>query len=75
MAVMVLVRADDWEGLYVDGKLVTEGHSIDLMEGIVLAIEHKVRGIRTVWCDIPWIRDQGNLPQNLADVKLVSLGD
>lgn len=29
MSEIVLVRADDWEGLYVDGTLLSENHSID----------------------------------------------
>lgn len=31
---LTLVRADDWEGLYVGDNLVTEGHSIDLQEAL-----------------------------------------
>lgn len=28
----VIVNADDWQGLYKDGELVTEGHSVELHE-------------------------------------------
>lgn len=69
MNVMTLVRGDDWEGIYIAGKLMTEGHSIELTAGIVLAIEHKVTGITTVFCDLDWLHEEGNLPQALDDVK------
>jgi hypothetical protein len=70
MADMTLVRGDDWEGIYIDGKLMAEGHSIKLAVGIAMAIEHRPRGITTVFCDLDWLHDEGNLPQALADVKL-----
>lgn len=69
MGVMTLVRGDDWEGIYIAGKLMTEGHSIELTHGIVLAIEHKVTGITTVFCDLDWLHEEGNLPTALTDVK------
>jgi len=69
MTVLTLVRADDWEGIYVGDKLACEGHYVELTVGIALAIEHKATGIKTVWRD--WIHDRGDLPQNLADVKIV----
>jgi hypothetical protein len=27
-----IVRVDDWEAFYIDGKLVDQGHSLDLVE-------------------------------------------
>lgn len=72
MADMTLVRGDDWEGIYILGKLMAEGHSIELAVGIALAIEYRPTGITTVFCDIGWLHDEGNLPRALADVKLAA---
>lgn len=72
MAKLVLVRADDWEGIYVDGKLVTEGHSHDTLEAIKLAIKHGVSEAETKWANDAWLHDQGNLPNKLADVKFAA---
>lgn len=26
--IIIVTNGDDWEGLYLDGKLITEGHSV-----------------------------------------------
>lgn len=59
----------DWAGLYINGKLDCEGHSItahDLMSALagMTLTDFEVRP-----CDIGWIIDAGNLPENLSDVK------
>lgn len=55
----------DWEGLYIDGKLVTEGHRIrkeDLLGhfGITLDTIETAEG---------WLESRGKLPENLSDVE------
>ncbi len=70
MSTITLVRGDDWEGIYVDGKLMTEGHSIEISEAIWIGINHKATKVETKFCDLGWLHDEGNLPQALADVKL-----
>lgn len=65
MATIVLVRGDDWEGLYVDGQLHTQGHSIDARHVLNLI------GGRAVYLSPPQdnaLRDRGSLPAKLDDV-------
>jgi hypothetical protein len=61
-----LVRGDDWEGLYIDGKLETEGHSLSPSDIF------KVLDIRVTNHDLDdeWICEQGSLPENFDEVKL-----
>ncbi len=62
---IVLVRADDWKGLYLDGKLVEEGHRVDTIDVLhALGIE-----ARQVWANDEWLNDRGCLPPSLRDVK------
>lgn len=70
MSTLTVVQGDDWEGIYIDGKLVAQGHSIPLRNGIDLAIQHKVTEV--VWraADLDWLHDVGELPDNLADAQL-----
>ena len=70
VSTMTFVRADDWEGIYINGKLVEETHSIENIAAVNIAIRHKVTTVETKWCDLDWIHDEGNLPQKLEDVKL-----
>jgi hypothetical protein len=61
-----VVSADDWYGLYIDGKLVTENHSLrwsDVLQAL---------GIKYNWdaVDEEWMEEHGRLPENFKDVKL-----
>lgn len=62
---VTIVRADDWVGLYVNGRLAAEGHSLSeyhVLEALGINQE-------SIECDQEWIEDMGNLPKNLKDVK------
>lgn len=51
----------DWEGIYVDGKLIAEGHSLDArqtMEAIGVEFEHRETDLK----------DSGSLPDKLEEV-------
>lgn len=65
MKTVTIVNADDWMGLYIDGELVYEGHSIE--EETLL----KYVGVNcdSFWVDDNWITERGNLPSRLEDVK------
>ena len=64
-------RGDDWEGLYIDGKLVLEDHSIDVRD-ILEAVGFK---IKTVWVDLDWLAETGSLPGNEDNLLLDNVGD
>lgn len=62
----VLVDGDSWMGLYVDGALAAEGHTISCSDlaaacGIPLV---------TVVCDDQWLVERGGFPPSLTEVKL-----
>ena len=68
---IVLVQADDWEGLYVGGKLIHEDHSIAADD--LLVILFKAMLLRTEahseWCDDAWLSERGRLPKDIAEVQ------
>lgn len=56
---------DDWEGVYINGKLVTEGHHVRIDELLqLLGIDGG-----QIYADDAWLAEQGSLPENLEDVK------
>jgi len=62
---LTLVRGDDWEGLYLDGKLIWQGHTLEsdvLLD--LLQIENN-----TIWANLDWLHEQGGLPEELAEVR------
>lgn len=59
-----LVRGDDWCGLYVDGILKFEGHSIRPE-----AIVEEYMGGTVVDADEEWLEKRGRLPAKLSHVK------
>lgn len=67
------VRADDWIGLYVDGDLKEQGHSIDEFEVArilveSLPIENTIVAERYNW---DWV-EQGTLPQKYQDIQWIN---
>ncbi len=64
--ITIVSNGDDWEGVYLDGKLLAQGHSVDA-DDILVALGYKVVDVLT---EEGWLEDQGYLPENLEDVKL-----
>lgn len=60
----VIVLGDDWEGLYLDGKLVEEGHSLDAR----MTLEAVGYDVKTMEADAEWLTDRGRLPDKLDEV-------
>jgi hypothetical protein len=61
-----VVSADDWTGLYIDGKLKLENHNLhwdEILDAIGVDYESDV-------IDEDWMEANGRLPENLSDVKL-----
>ena len=63
---VVIVRADDWMGVYLDGKLTYQGHSIS--EWHLL----NMLGIKSTYvqADLEWMETRGDLPDCLSDVQM-----
>ena len=60
----VMSEDGDWEGLYVNGKLKCEGHSLpiwDIMNALGLKYEHKVVDFEEY--------DISSLPDDFKDLK------
>lgn len=64
---LVFVHGDDWIGVYLDGKLLDEGHSISAQQ-LVEVLAGEWAESRTP--DEAWLEDEGTLPDVLTDVKL-----
>ena len=60
----MLVKGDDWQGLYIDGILMSEDHSIsieDFAEVVGIKLSKK-------YVDLDWLEDNGYLPKLLENV-------
>lgn len=59
-----LVSADDWAGLYIDGKLVYQHHSVTARDVLEFGkLEHTSFEV-----DYEWLESQMWLPDNLEDI-------
>ena len=73
--VIDLVKADDWQGLYINGVLVEETHCIqteDLLEYVKLEVI-KSGGISEFeyvvsYVNSEWMEEYGSLPQLIKDI-------
>ena len=62
---VAIVEADDWAGLYLDGKLIEQGHDIridDLLRHLGIKAE-------ILWANDEWLNKLGGLPTNLEEVQ------
>lgn len=74
MTVLVRVTGEaDWEGFYVDGKLVAENHRI-VADGRLFEQVMAAAGVslKTVYYDSEWMASEGCLPEELSSVKAQS---
>lgn len=71
MTSIVYVDGDDWVGLYVDGSLKHEGHSIAAEKLLQIGVENPGATVERKYADIDWLMDLGNFPLTLDEVKFV----
>lgn len=69
---LVLVTADDWQALYVNGKRVDEGHHISFRD--VMAVLENAPGPVTRWAQVEvdwdWMNGRSDLPETLGECEL-----
>jgi hypothetical protein len=65
-----LVRGDDWEGIYLDGFLQLENHSLRLSDVLELLMDQQIDGFHQHTADEEWLEERGRLPENLSEVQL-----
>lgn len=70
---IVLVDTGDWQGIYVDGELYTEGEQVRL-NAVVIELGHRrsEMNVREVEADEDWWENEahGTLPEDFDDVVL-----
>lgn len=59
------VQSDDWEGLYYQGNLIAEGHSLNARD-VLDALDFRYN---TKEANPNWLEERGDLPKLLKDVK------
>lgn len=73
MATFTLVTASDWTGLYIDGELAIEGHSIDAFDALDWAKDRgPVTKLEMLEANNAWLEDLGNLPGQLRCVRFAA---
>lgn len=66
MHIRLVTNHDDWEGLYVNGKLVTQGHEVTRREMMhLLNLDYQELEV-----DAEFLAEELELPDNLKDCKL-----
>ncbi|MCK5291273.1 MAG: hypothetical protein KAR39_04555 [Thermoplasmata archaeon] len=65
MKYVLVTNYNDWEGFYVDGKLIMEGHRVRREK----MLKHMGITLNTIETKEGWLEDRGSLPQNLSDVE------
>lgn len=72
----ILVKSDDWQGIFLDGKLDYEGHNISFEEMKDICKHNKLNidDIEEKWVTDDYYDDYlskyGSFPSNLLEVEL-----
>lgn len=71
---VLYLKADDWEALYVDGNVVSQGHQIQPMELLELAEKHHFTHLDVAnhWAtseDEERCNEDGEFPAKQSDLK------
>ncbi|HJY98116.1 MAG TPA: hypothetical protein VJ227_00145 [Patescibacteria group bacterium] len=66
---ITLVYGEDWEGLYVDGRLYTQDHRISVTDvfDVLSSLGIKIKA-EQIECDYEWLEEKGGFPTDIADV-------
>lgn len=70
------VFGSDWCGLYANGELVMEGHSMNALDVLEWVRDEDVAigSIATMQADDAWLEERGDLPKHIRDVKAKESG-
>ena len=74
--IVVLVKSDDWQGLYINNKLWEEGHVINFHTIIKSCKDNNVSAddLEEVWVSEDYYENvlsiQGNFPDSYEDLEL-----
>lgn len=68
------VTSDDWEGLYLDDKLISQGHSVDVIYVLRRYIKNNgaivLDEVVSYPADEDWMKDRSDLPESLREVEV-----
>lgn len=69
---IVIVRGENWEGIFINGALKMQDHRIEIPEllGVLRDFFKLQFEIRTLDCDYEWLNNSGGLPEKLDKVKI-----
>lgn len=62
------VTGDDWEGLYIDGELVEENHSIRITDLLEILKDRRLLTFDYHEVGQDYLEGLGNLPDNFNDL-------
>ncbi|MBM7598232.1 hypothetical protein JOC34_000589 [Virgibacillus halotolerans] len=66
---ITVVTGDDWSGVYIDGLLDREGHSIDCSDMLEIIDSYKCfKNVADYEIDLEYLEDLGSLPYKFEDI-------
>jgi hypothetical protein len=66
---LVFVTGSDWEGIYVEGLLVKEGHSISILDALMIGAENPTLERVKMEAHEVWLDDRGSLPTEIRNMR------
>lgn len=70
-AEVVIASTEYWEGLYVDGKLVMEGHRVSRDDILRHLVGRSISSYRVMVVNPSWLENRGFLPGSESELKVM----
>ena len=71
MVDIVLADADDWQGLYVDGAIEVQDHSVSLDAAFSVLEGETVDSFERKEVSLDWLEAESHFPATLSDVEFI----
>lgn len=67
---VIATNCDDWEGLYLNGYRVTEGHELQITDFVETVVLHGgvITDFYRIEVDNDWLVELGSLPEHIGDI-------
>lgn len=70
VSLVIVSNDNDWEGLYINGIIVSQAHRLTSSDILFYLKGHTLVDYSIKVCDIEWFEDQIDFPRRLSEVKI-----
>lgn len=67
--ISLVTNCDDWEGIYINGKICIQDHSLSAEDVLIKLDKLGIINFYKYECSSEWLCNIGRYPENIQDVE------